>query len=71
MCLHVKASGLGASSRDQSVSVLIHLMQGLYDDELPWSITKIYNIDKLVIPISGFKRLALLLLYTNLLLNEL
>ena len=44
MCLHVKASGLGASVRDKYVSVLIHLMQGEYDDELPWPITNTFNI---------------------------
>ena len=44
MCLHVKASGLGALVRDKYVSVLIHLMKGEYDDELPWPITKTFNI---------------------------
>ena len=44
MCLHVKASGLGASVRDVYVSVLIHLMKGEYDDELPWPITKTFSI---------------------------
>ena len=41
MCLHVKASGLGTNLRDRSVSVFIHLMQGTYDDELPWPIKKL------------------------------
>ena len=44
MCLHVKASGLGPIVRDKYVSVLIHLMQGEYDDELPWPITKTCNV---------------------------
>ena len=35
MCLHVKASGLGSGVRDVFVSVLLHLMKGPHDDEVP------------------------------------
>ena len=47
MCLHVKASGLGSSVRDVFVSVLLHLMKGLHDDNLPWPITKTFHINLL------------------------
>ena len=44
MCLQIKASGLGSTVRDVYVSVLLHLMKGPHDDELPWPITKTFYI---------------------------
>ena len=47
MCLQVKASGLGSSVRGVYVSVLLHLMKGPHDDELPWPITNTFHINLL------------------------